>query len=97
MFPFVNGSPPQFRFTRRHYYEMADRGFFQGKRVELIAGEIVRKQPMTPLHAARRNPAICAGNSTRGTYHTLHTFDSTSAVSTLAMQEVQISIADLLP
>ncbi|HVS70426.1 MAG TPA: Uma2 family endonuclease [Phycisphaerae bacterium] len=32
---------PHHRFTREQYYQMADAGYFEGKRVELINGEIL--------------------------------------------------------
>jgi Uma2 family endonuclease len=35
-----------FRFTREQYYEMGRRGFFDGKRVELIFGEVVEMSPI---------------------------------------------------
>ena len=41
--------PPR-RFTREEYYRLAEIGFFQGERVELIEGEIVKMSPVSPLH-----------------------------------------------
>jgi Uma2 family endonuclease len=46
-----NGVPKPFRWTVREYYQMAELGFFQGKRVELIRGEIVEMSPMKSPHA----------------------------------------------
>ncbi|QJW94284.1 Uma2 family endonuclease [Frigoriglobus tundricola] len=40
-----------FRFTRAQYYEMGARGYFEGKRVELIFGEIVEMSPINWPHA----------------------------------------------
>ena len=40
------------RWTRREYYEMADRGWFAGQRVELIAGEIVEMPAQRDQHAS---------------------------------------------
>src|SRR5215470_11228736 len=40
-----------FRFTRKQYYEMGERGDFDGKRVELIFGEIVEMSPIGWPHA----------------------------------------------
>ena len=40
-----------FRFTREQYYEMGARGYFDGKRVELIFGEIVEMGPIGWPHA----------------------------------------------
>lgn len=43
--------PPRlFRFTREQYYEMGRRGYFDGKRVELIYGEIVEMSPINWPH-----------------------------------------------
>lgn len=39
------------RWTRDEYYQMADLGFFDKKRVELIEGEIIEMAPMKTLHA----------------------------------------------
>lgn len=38
------------RFTREQYYQMADLGFFQDRRVELIAGEIFDMSPQSNSH-----------------------------------------------
>jgi len=46
-----NGLPKPFRWTVREYYQMAELGFFHGKRVELIRGEIVEMSPMKSPHA----------------------------------------------
>jgi Uma2 family endonuclease len=40
-----------FRFTRAQYYEMGARGFFEGKRVELLFGEVVEMSPISWAHA----------------------------------------------
>ena len=39
------------RWTRDEYYKMAELGFFYGKRVELIEGEIIEMSPMGKPHA----------------------------------------------
>jgi Uma2 family endonuclease len=39
------------RWTRDEYYKMAELGFFYGKRVELIEGEIIEMSPMNKPHA----------------------------------------------
>ncbi len=39
------------RWTREEYYKMAELGFFQEKRVELIDGEIIEMAPMKSPHA----------------------------------------------
>lgn len=41
---------PRRRFTREEYYRMAEAGLFNGERVELIEGDIVRMSPVGPLH-----------------------------------------------
>ena len=40
-----------FRFTREQYYKLGELGFFDGKRVELIYGEIVEMSPINRPHA----------------------------------------------
>jgi len=60
-------SPGPFRFTRKQYYEMGKLGYFDGKRVELIFGEIVEMSPIGWLHrvgcrkAAERLEQMFAG------------------------------------
>lgn len=49
--PKTNGEPKPIRWTREQYYRMAELGFFQGKRVELIKGEIIEMSPMKSAHA----------------------------------------------
>lgn len=47
----ANGMPKTVRWTRNQYYRMAELGFFEGKRVELIKGEIIEMSPMKAAHA----------------------------------------------
>lgn len=47
----TNGEPKTVRWTCDQYYKMAELGFFRGKRVELIKGEIVVMSPMKSAHA----------------------------------------------
>jgi len=47
----ANGTPKTVRWTRNQYYRMAELGFFKGKQVELINGEIIEISPMKPAHA----------------------------------------------
>jgi len=49
--PKNGGEPRRFRWTRKDYYRLGDLGFFEGKRVELIEGEIVEMSPMKQAHA----------------------------------------------
>lgn len=44
--------PRSRRFTREEFYQMADLGFFQDQRVELINGEIIEMAPQNETHAA---------------------------------------------
>lgn len=44
--PRVSPPQPKWRWTREQYHEMGRLGFFRGKRVELIDGEVV---PMSPI------------------------------------------------
>ncbi|MCI0705571.1 MAG: Uma2 family endonuclease [Planctomycetia bacterium] len=39
-----------FRFTREQYYKLGELGFFDGKRVELIRGEIIEMSPINWPH-----------------------------------------------
>lgn len=48
---FENEAIKVHRWTREEYYKMAELGFFQGKKVELIEGEIIEMSPMKSLHA----------------------------------------------
>jgi len=45
-------APAPFRFTREMYHRMADEGLFDGVRVELLDGEIVRMSPQDSRHAS---------------------------------------------
>ena len=56
--PKTNGEPKTVRWTRDKYYRMAELGFFTGKRVELIGGEIIEMAPMKTAHATARSLAI---------------------------------------
>lgn len=47
----TNGAPKPYRWTVSEYYQMGDLGFFDGKRVELIRGEIIQMAPMKTPHA----------------------------------------------
>ena len=47
----ANGTPKPFRWTVDQYYRMGDLGFFYGKRVQLIKGEIIEMAPMGTPHA----------------------------------------------
>ena len=42
--------PTPMRWTHEQYHDMAERGYFEGKRVELIGGEIIEMAPMLSLH-----------------------------------------------
>lgn len=44
--------PKPFRWTREEYYRLAKMGIFNGRRVELIEGEILEMSPQLPPHTA---------------------------------------------
>lgn len=50
-----NGGVKLHKWTQKEYYQMAELGFFQGKRVELIKGEIIEISPMKSAHATGIN------------------------------------------
>ncbi len=57
-------APPRpnrpFRFTREQYYRLGELGFFDGKRVELIFGEVIEMSPINwPHRLACRKVAEC--------------------------------------
>lgn len=43
-------APSRFRFSRVAYEQMTRMGLFEGKRVELIEGEVIEMPPSTPEH-----------------------------------------------
>lgn len=45
-------APAPFRFTREMYHRMAGEGLFDGVKVELLDGEIVRMSPQDSRHAS---------------------------------------------
>lgn len=47
----ITEDPQRIKWTQEHYYRMAELGFFQGKKVELIEGEIIETAPMKSPHA----------------------------------------------
>lgn len=47
----MTGTPKSFRWTVREYYQMAELGFFNGRRVQLIKGELIEMSPMKSTHA----------------------------------------------
>lgn len=42
--------PQPMQWTHEQYHDMAERGYFEGKRVELIGGEIIEMAPMLSPH-----------------------------------------------
>ncbi len=47
-----NTAPAPYRFTREEYHRMGESGLFEGKRVELLDGEIITMSPQSSPHAA---------------------------------------------
>ncbi len=43
--------PRVHKWTREEYYKMGDMGMFEGKRVELIEGQVIEMSPIYELHA----------------------------------------------
>jgi Uma2 family endonuclease len=43
--------PTRKRWTREEYYRLAEQGWFQNQRVELIDGEIIQLSPPSPPHS----------------------------------------------
>ena len=48
--PPPGGGPRPWKWTREQYYKLGELGFFQGKKVELLFGEIVEMSPIGWLH-----------------------------------------------
>lgn len=51
-FPTAPVPPTRKRWTRAEYYRLAEQGWFQNQRVELIDGEIIVLSPQSPQHFA---------------------------------------------
>jgi Uma2 family endonuclease len=49
--PTAGVGPRPWRWTREEYYRLGELGFFRGRRVELIRGEIVEMSPINWPHA----------------------------------------------
>ena len=62
--------PTVHRFTRDEYYRMADAGLFEGRRVELIEGEIIDMAPQNNPQAAAITLAAEALRAAFGPNHT---------------------------
>lgn len=67
----VSPEPTAYRFTRDEYYRMAEVGFFQDERVELLDGEIIAMSPQLSPHAFSVTQLI---------YLLITTFGSTAVV-----------------
>lgn len=50
-----NERPSRFKLSRETYEQMARLGLFEGRRVELIEGEIIEMSPIEPKHFASSN------------------------------------------
>jgi Uma2 family endonuclease len=53
--PPANSGPKPWRWTRNQYYKLGELGFFDGKRVELIRGEIIEMSPQGWPHAVGKS------------------------------------------
>jgi Uma2 family endonuclease len=53
--PPANSGPKSWRWTRDQYYKLGELGFFDGKRVELIRGEIIEMSPQGWPHAVGKS------------------------------------------
>ncbi|MGQ9542313.1 MAG: hypothetical protein ACUVTY_14665 [Armatimonadota bacterium] len=51
------------RFTPGEYHRMAEIGLFDGERVELIEGEVVKMSPIGPAHQCARTGCFCVFSS----------------------------------
>jgi Uma2 family endonuclease len=49
--PPASAGPKSWRVTRDEYYRLGELGFFDGKRVELIRGEVIVMSPINIAHA----------------------------------------------
>lgn len=49
--PPANVGPQPWRVTRDEYYRLGEQGYFDGKRVELIRGEVIEMSPINIDHA----------------------------------------------
>jgi Uma2 family endonuclease len=47
----MTANPPTPLLTREQYYELGRQGYFDGKRVELIRGEVIEMSPISIAHA----------------------------------------------
>jgi Uma2 family endonuclease len=45
-------TPSPLRFTRTEFYRMAEAGLFEGRRVELLEGEVIAMTPQGSAHAS---------------------------------------------
>lgn len=54
----ATGGVKVYKWTQKEYYQMAELGFFDGKRVELIEGEIIEMAPMKTAHATALDLAV---------------------------------------
>jgi Uma2 family endonuclease len=57
MGPNAASAPAPYRFTREEYHRMGEAGLFEGKRVELLDGEIITMSPQGSAHASAVNRA----------------------------------------
>lgn len=58
----VASTPKRVCWRKREYYKMADMGLFDGRHVELIAGDVIEMCPMGPAH---RTAVVLTGDRLR--------------------------------
>lgn len=56
----TSAAPAPYRFTREEYHRMGEAGLFEGKRVELLEGEIITMSPQSSPHASTVTHALKA-------------------------------------
>jgi Uma2 family endonuclease len=66
-------SSRRFLLTRDEYYEVALTGLFEGRRVELIEGELIQMMPIDDYHAAITDPLARVLHRTFGEEYAIRT------------------------
>ena len=90
---FENESVKAHLWTRDEYYQMAELGFFDGKRVELIEGEIIEISPMKSLHATGIRRVLSVLSVLREIFTKGYSVDSQLPMSFSNLTEPQPDVA----